>query len=411
MKKRVLFVDDEPRVLQGLQRMLHPMRKEWEMHFVESGQQALELLSKHDFDVIVSDMRMPGMTGADLLEEVKKRYPRVVRFILSGHSDHDLILKSVGCAHQYLTKPCDADVLRRAVKRAFSLRDLMSNEKLKALVGRLSTLPSLPSIYLELMQELKRSDTTIRRVGQIVSKDVGMTAKILQLVNSAFFALPRHVTDPVQAATLLGIDTIRALVLSVHIFSQYASAKGRKVSIERLWRHSLSVGSCAKRIAQIENSGAKGIDDAFIAGLLHDLGKLVLLTCLGEEYAEVVDIATRERRSHHQVEIEKFGASHAHVGGYLLGLWGFPDPLVEAVAFHHNPGECLAEGFTSLVAVHVADGLVNCGEGEVSDYIDKEFIESAGLSEKVKQWHQAWLKQLVSIEEDERETQREGALR
>ena len=105
-KTRILFVDDEPLVLQGLQRMLRPMRNEWEMAFVESGRRALEEMATLPFQVVVSDMRMPGMNGAQFLSHVQELYPRTVRLILSGHADKDLIMKCVGTAHQFLAKPC-----------------------------------------------------------------------------------------------------------------------------------------------------------------------------------------------------------------------------------------------------------------------------------------------------------------
>src|SRR5262245_37814840 len=99
--KKILFVDDEPNVLQGLERMLRSMRHEWEMQFAMSGPAALERLAEQTFDVIVSDMRMPGMTGAQLLTEVSQRHPHIVRIILSGQADQEDILRSVGPTHQY----------------------------------------------------------------------------------------------------------------------------------------------------------------------------------------------------------------------------------------------------------------------------------------------------------------------
>lgn len=190
MKIGILFVDDEPNVLRSIRRMLHGLRQEWDMKFVESGHEALSLLAKEAFEVIITDMRMPQMDGAQLLTEVKKQYPHMVRIVLSGHTDKDMILKSVQQAHQYLSKPCDAETLKSTISRTRARRSLLSQESLKRIVSKIDVLPSLPSLYAEIINELQSSDLSIQKIGQIISKDLGMTAKVLQMVNSAFFGIP-----------------------------------------------------------------------------------------------------------------------------------------------------------------------------------------------------------------------------
>ena len=204
MKKRILFVDDEDMVLQGLRRMLRPLREEWDMEFAESGVKALELMAQHPFDVIVSDMRMPGMNGAELLNEVMVRHPKTVRLILSGQAEKDLIVKCVGATHQYLAKPCEPDALRATVARTTSLEFNISNERIRAVVSRIDKLPSLPSLYIELNKVLAEEDVSMEQVGEVVRKDIAMTCQVLKIVNSAFFGLRREVTTPDEAASYLG---------------------------------------------------------------------------------------------------------------------------------------------------------------------------------------------------------------
>ena len=218
-KKRIIFVDDEPLVLQGLQRMLRSMRDEWEMEFMDGGAKALERMAQAHFDVVVSDMLMPGMNGAALLAEVMQRHPHTVRIILSGHADKDLILKCVGSTHQYLSKPCDADVLKATVRRASAVDSGLKDETLRKLVGSMDRLPSIPTLYTEIVEALRDPEVSVETIGEIVGKDPGMTAKILKLVNSAFFGLRRQVASPAEAANYLGLDTIRSLVLSINAFS------------------------------------------------------------------------------------------------------------------------------------------------------------------------------------------------
>lgn len=393
--KRVLFVDDEPRVLEGLQRMLRPMRHEWELAFAEGGVAALELLRDSSFDVVISDMRMPGMDGAQLLAQVQQLYPQTVRIVLSGHSDQEMTMKSVGPAHQYLTKPCTADSLKETVGRVCALRDLLENDSLQRLISQIPTLPALPSLYTELVEEIQASDASIKRVGEIISRDIGMTAKMLQLVNSAFFGLRRTVSNPAEAAMLLGLDTIMSLVLSIQIFSECKAGKVRGFSAEALWSHSMRVGRCARAIAKAESKETKIAGDSFTAGLLHDVGRLILAVTLPRQYEEALAQAASEGVPDSHVERLAFGTAHAEVGAYLLGLWGLPASIVEAVAFHHQPAECFSDTFSPLTAVHAADYLEHlCSGGDMRRRApspqDIAYLAKLGLDARLQCWQEIY---------------------
>ncbi|MBZ5580545.1 MAG: response regulator, partial [Acidobacteriia bacterium] len=201
--KRVLFVDDEPKVLSGLQRMLYALQNEWHMEFVASGAEALQRLSESEFDVLVTDIRMPVMSGIELLMEVVERYPQIIRLVLSGTVDTDLTLRSAALAHQYLVKPCDAAILRAKVDHALNLRVVLADPGLKQLISRLPSLPSVPAIYARLLEALRSPDVSTKDIGAIIEQDMGMTAKILQLVNSAFLGITRRITTPGEAVAYL----------------------------------------------------------------------------------------------------------------------------------------------------------------------------------------------------------------
>jgi DNA-binding NtrC family response regulator len=179
MKKRILFVDDDEFSLRGLDRLLRSTRDEWEMEFLDSGDKALARMGEVPFDVIISDMRMPGMNGAELLNEVMKRHPKTIRLILSGYADRDLILKCVGSTHQYLAKPCDADALKMIVRRATQLEYALKSEPLRELVARCAVLPSVPALYSEIIEVLQKPDADVALIGDIIFKDGAMTAEIL----------------------------------------------------------------------------------------------------------------------------------------------------------------------------------------------------------------------------------------
>lgn len=392
MKKRILFVDDEPLVLEGLQRMLRPMRMEWEMVFVTTGAKALELMEQAPFEVVVADMRMPGMNGAELLAEVLKRFPKTVRLILSGHADRDLVFKCVGSTHQCLSKPCQSEELRSAITRATDLEWSLRDQALRQLISRLDRLPSMPSLYVEIVERLHDPEVGVDEIGEIVARDIAMTAKILKLVNSAFFGLGRRISSPAEAVAYLGTETIKSLVLSIHAFSQFSTAKPGGFSLEALWSHSQQCAGLAKEIARLQEAERKIIDEAFVSGLLHDTGKLILACNFPGDYGRVLQAGQPGPQALLAAEESTFGANHAEVGSFLLGLWGLPVPVVEAVALHHQPGKCSHLAFSPLTAVHVANGLMTLkapAEASLAQVLDFEYLGRLGLENSIEAWRAA----------------------
>jgi putative nucleotidyltransferase with HDIG domain len=388
MKIRLLFVDDERRILEGLQRSLRGLREEWDMQFAGSGQEALDLLSRAPVDVLVSDMRMPGMDGAQLLAEVKRLYPQAARIILSGHSEQEYIMKSVRIAHQYLAKPCETDHLKSVVNRTCALRNLLSDDSIKRTISNIDSLPSLPSLYDEITAELQSPQASTARIGKIISQDPGMTAKILQLVNSAFFGLQRHVSNPIQAVTILGTDTVRALVLSVHIFSQFDSSRMPSLSLKALWRHSFLTGLKAKAIARKENQKQVVLDDSFMGGLLHDIGKPILSINFPERYQRAQKEASENNLPLWEAEKSALGATHAEVGAHLSGLWGIPDSIVESILFHHYPSHCPGREFGPLVSVHVSNTLDGADPTASLRSLDRDYLACLNVLDRLPAWEE-----------------------
>ena len=392
MSKRILFVDDESFILQGLQRMLRPMRAEWQMEFVQSGARALEMMEKAPFDVVVSDMRMPGMNGAELLAEVMKRFPKTVRLVLSGHADRDLILKCIGSTHQYLSKPCDPEELKSTILRASDLEQSLRDQNLRQLISRMDRLPSIPALYTQIVDTLQDPAVGVDEIGDIVARDPAMTAKILKLVNSAFFGLGRQISNPAEAVSYLGIDTIKSLVLSIHAFSQFSSGKSDGFSIDALWVHSQQTAGLAKEIIRLEDLEQKVMDEAFVAGLLHDIGKLVLASNFCVQYEQVLHAGLPGSLALLTAEENTFGANHAEIGGYLLGLWGLPVPVVEAIALHHQPGKCTQPRLSPLTAVHAATALVNFHRSQdattLNAELDPQYLDRLGLAGHLERWRE-----------------------
>lgn len=387
--KKVLFVDDEPNILDGLRRMLRSLRNEFDMQFAGSGSEALELMAGHRFDVVVTDMRMPGMDGAELLKTIKEKYPHTIRIMLTGQADETSILSTVGVVHQFLAKPCSPDRLKTVLVQAGALQDILSDGSLKDLISQIGSLPTLPTTYARLQKALATPDVEIAEIGKIIERDIAMSAKILQLVNSAFFGIYTKVESPARAVSLLGLDTIKALVLGLEIFTQIKIPKDI-FPVETLWSHSLTVGKIAKAIAAGESKDKDLLSNAFLSGILHDIGKLVLVSHLPDKYRQVIDLAREENITLPEAEQKVFGVGQAAVGAYLIGLWGFTQPIIEGIGFHPALDRYPTDAFTPALAVHVANTLYyRCNPEEIIGRNEELYfpaLEKLGLLEKVAQW-------------------------
>ncbi|OGV72435.1 MAG: hypothetical protein A3K19_31195 [Lentisphaerae bacterium RIFOXYB12_FULL_65_16] len=388
--KRILFVDDETRILDGLRRMLRSMRNEWEMVFASSGEVAMAELAAAPFDVIVTDMRMPGMDGAALLQLAQKKHPDVVRIVLSGYSEMEAALRAVPVAHQFLSKPCSSDVVREVVDRACGLRELLTGAQLCHTIGGMTSLPSLPKAYSALAAALANPDTSVRDIATLVERDIGLSAKMLQLVNSSFFGLPHRVANVQSAITYLGVTMVRNLALSAEVFGAL-QPKGSAALADALYEHATLAGGIARRLAPDKQQS----EDAFMAGVLHDAGKLVLASRLPDAFAAAMTVARDKHCPLHVAELELLGTTHAEVGAYLLGLWGLPYPIIEAVAHHHAPLRVKPMRFDVLGAVHVANVLaLECAAlrtgatCEAAAELNVEYLRALGVEERLPGWRE-----------------------
>jgi HD-like signal output (HDOD) protein len=391
--KRVLFVDDEPKALEALKLMLQVQEFPWEAAYASSGKSALDLMAEKPFDVLVSDIRMPEMDGAALLKIVCERFPGAVRIVVCSQEEMNGALRAVPVAHQFLLKPCDPHMLRVAVERATSLSDVLSNKMLASIVGSVKDLPVLPRTFMALREKLADPNASVKEVVKLVEQDISISAKILQLVNSAFFGLPREISTMNTAVSYLGIDMLQNLVLSAEVFRVFENAaKLPGFSFEELHEHSQLTAKIASHIpvpAAVHSA-------AVVAGLLHDVGKLVLATRSPKHFARALAGATEEKRPLFVVEQELMGVSHAEVGAYLLGIWGLPCPVVEAVAHHHHPERVPQETLDAVAVVHVANYLAHenpvrpAAEEDSNAYLkpDPEYLENLGLTDQISAWNE-----------------------
>jgi HD-like signal output (HDOD) protein/ActR/RegA family two-component response regulator len=360
--KRILFVDDDPNVLTGLRNVLRTKRREWEMVFAIGPEEALANLADGPFDVVVSDMRMPGMDGATLLTKVKELQPWAVRMILSGQTELESAMKSVFVAHMFLSKPCDPVLLQSVVDRACHLNSILRSDELRAIAGKVQMLPSAPKTYVALNSALMAPNCSVATLVQIVERDVGLCAKLLQLVNSAFFGLPKRISSLKDTVTYLGFATIKNLALALETFSAAAETSGlSEAKLIALQNHSLLTAQIAQ---EIEAKVMKKVEGAFLAGVLHEVGWLLNLS------------NTPGRAPAAQAERTLLGA-------YLLGLWGLPHAIIEAVAYHKEPHLVPHSTFELVDAIYIADQLATelRSAGPDEGKLDLAYLAGVGMDE------------------------------
>ena len=381
--KKILFVEDNEVLLELYGILLDRERDQWETTLAPDGPTALNLLRQTNFDVVASDMQMPGMSGIELLTEVCKLQPQASRLIISGFNDQAEAADSLHCTHLFIPKPFDVKLLRATLSRIGSLDAYLKDDMLRGLAGKMRTLPSFPALYMDILRELESPNSSIQGIAQLVAKDPGITAKILQVANSAAFGLAEGVSDPAEAVQLLGMTTVRSLVLSAQVHASFAPGRFKGFSAEALWTHLMKCGDLARTILRREHAEFAETEDAFTAGLLHDVGKLMLADSLPNEFAKALALAAAEKIPQAEAEQAVFGATHAGLAAYLFGLWGLPAGIVEAVAFHHTPERSDLKKCTALTAVHVANAFCD-PSGNAP--LNQQYLAEIGVNDRLDDW-------------------------
>ncbi len=378
----VLFVDDEQQVRNGLQRMLHGMRDVWAMRFAESGQEALEIMRASHVDVVVSDMRMPGMDGEQLLAEVKRLFPQTVRVVLSGQVNEGAAARTIDSIHIFLSKPCTKDNLIDTINRATKLRAMFAEARFQGAIDELQRLPRLPSAYYAFLDALREPEPRSEKLARAIAEDARLVARVLQLGNTVLSA-NSALTDPAQMIRLIGTDIIHSLVL---LIGAAIDVEEPQTALERL-EHAAATASISRSLAHELGFGRFDAASSFSAGLLHDIGLLMFSSLMKEPARTAFDGFHKESRSLCEREQSEIGASHAELGAYLLALWGLPDATVEAVAYHHDPVASGVRRVGVVATVHVASALTDGDSAEPE--LAEQHLERLGILPIINRWRVA----------------------
>jgi HD-like signal output (HDOD) protein len=345
-----VFVDDEPGVLNGIERMLFAQRVPWDVFCIADPQEAIELIAREPVDVVVADLKMPGMDGPSLLNEVRRLRPDAVRLVLSAANEPDLLRRAFDVAHGFLAKPCPAQLLIDQVERGWRLREMLADESLRRLALDIGSLPAAPARYLELTRLLGDPSSTAQAVASVIGRDPGLAAKVLQLCNSAYFSGSRPIGDIQAAVVRLGFETVRQIVLLTEVYGT-SSAPAADVAREQTL--------AALAAAMVPALGAESplVEMGRTAALLAGVGRLLLRGPAAMRHA----------------------GRESELAAYLLALWNLPPPVIEAVALQAIPQQAGSRlGATGLC--HIATALAR-GEG-----LDEAYVEQVDKLRDLPRW-------------------------
>lgn len=376
--KHLLFVDHEPRILERINRMLVHRQEEWSMEFASKPHLAFEAIDRQMYDIIICDVNFPGRRGGfALLEELRDVQPSSVRIALSSFSEAEDRHAAYAMAHRFIPKPFDGKQLESVIERSYWLQDLYADQELGKLLSKTRRLPSVPSLYIALTEALRKPDVSVNEIEAIISQDIAMCAKILQMANSAYFGLRRKITSVRHAIVYLGMRMMRQLVFSVEIFSSFPHKISAHFSPEQIQRHAMLTSRIAADINADEQLG----DEIFLASMLHDIGKIVLASHAPDEFGAMLEEATATGRKLHEAERGSTSSlTHTRAGAYLLGQWGMPDAIVEAVAFHHSPWDLGLKEMELPALIYLANALANQEEPR------KEYLAELGVLDRLGTW-------------------------
>lgn len=389
MKKDIVFVNSDPSIFSRFEGLVKEFNADWGVTFCSNKQAGLQMCMDKQDAVLVCDSREQRFDVFDFFAELKSLTPSTTRVVLSNKDKEKRFLNSLNLVHSILPDTISSADLENRLNRTITVGEVLKADSLVELLNGTDVVPSVPSLYLELMDLINSEDTSIPEIGTLVAKDVGMTVKLLQVVNSSFFGLRREILTAEDAAVILGVEAIKAMVLSQQAFQAFSSKNIAVDYVNSLWQHSVTTASFARCIARLEKADKRTVDIAFTAGMLHDVGKLVLMDLLPEQYEQYLIALKKDSLDVNVIERMIFGATHAEVGAFLLRKWGLSDEIVEPVMFHHDP-TAIRSTFGALTAVYVADCLAFELTGKDTDnlHLDVSYLRSLDCIINSRSWRE-----------------------
>jgi len=387
--RSILLANADPQVLVDITQL----GAGWETTSVATEADAMAQFEQRSFDALLVDFNLGSPDASELLNQTLEKHPETIRFLLAYEADLALVAARVLGSYHILPKPIDPASLKSRIEQG--VEDLQPKQSESDPADGVSNSPRIPPIYADVLKALESPSVTNEQVGDMIAMDEALTSEVLRLTHSAYLGLPRNLTDPVEAVESLGFETLKALVMALQFLAERSRLKPGYLSLEQLWEHSVNVGQIARDLMLFETKDRTLAAQALAAGLLHDLGKVVLATNFDDLYGRVHSLARKQPVTLCDIEKEMFGANHGEIGACLVGMWNMPSAIVEATALHHEPPLGEHEQLTPLAAVHIANVLehqLRPGDQDmmVPPIINTYFLNELGLLERLPIWRAAF---------------------
>lgn len=368
---------------------------DWTTTCVTSEAEALARLEAGSFAAFLVDFNLGSPDASELLNQSLEKCPDVTRFLFACEADLALVAAKVIGEHEILPKPIDGTTLKSRIEGGLS--DLEPRQAVPAQSVEDSASQDEHSLVCaEVLQALESSTVTCRQVGAIIARDASLTQELVQLTRSTYLGLPGNVTNPVEAVEVLGLETVKALVMARRFLAEHAHLSSCYLSPDTIWQHSINVAQIARDLVLFETRNRALASQALAAGLLHDLGKIVLATNFDDLYGRVHSLARKQPVALWEIEKEMFGASHGEIGACLLGMWNMSSEIVDAAAFHHEPPLGEHDQLTPLAAVHIANVLEHQRRSDdgfrVLPVVSTPFLNQLRLLQRLPVWRATFAK-------------------
>jgi HD-like signal output (HDOD) protein len=388
MKRCIYLVDDQAPIVETAVLILRTIDPQWEITGFTDPFAALAAVRVKAPDLVLSDQAMPGMQGSQLLEAVRTISPTTIRVIMSGYVALNK-LSLITSAHQYIAKPFNTTKLRELIRRSFAAQERISEKGLQAVATSLRSIPSLPQVYHSLLAQLENHRNAVSEIAQMVDQDAGLSIKVIQLANSPLFGQDRLITTPTEAVMCLGTDILAAVVLSQSLFRHYQSVAHAEMDLRKIWHHCWETAYFAQHICRAKGLESKTAEEALLAGLLHEIGRFVLIDNFPDRYQRACDEARQTKTPLPPCLLKVFKTTPFQITAYLLELWGLPEDVIAAISAQDDPAAAQPPGFSLVSALYIADHIA-CRKSPPDSFPaadwDAAYFQSIGCAEDIAAW-------------------------
>ena len=385
------MLDDECRFTNWSQEV-SSSKFSWEFIRFDSKESLLMLLEERLCDAVIIPCTMRAQVDIEFMTRISNIQPSAVRIFLGAefwNATHKA--KAADIAHRIYPSAVKVEEIGDSLEYQIKLLKLLNRSSLQAYVGKVGCLPSPPKLYTQLTDAVNSEMADLREISEIVEQDPAVVAQVMKQVNSAFFGFNRTITDLKEAISMLGVRNLRSLALSSQLNSQFKSGNDwDRFSFEQLNQRSLLVARLAQALCRRAGANKITQDQAFLAGLLHDVGVLIMASHDADQYKKLLNYSVKKQKPIYLVEKASFGFFHGEVAGALLALWNLPPQVIEAVMLHHVPHLSKETSFSPLTAVHVADAMLPSvdveGDCDLASSLSLRYLDQVGVMEEVPQW-------------------------